>query len=427
MKNSTRAKKLHQVSEHHLIIGVDIGSEKNYARAMNWRGEEYTKKAFFFPNNEKGFLLLIKWIEEIQARSGLTEVIIGCEPTGVYWLCFKQYLTKKGFKIVTVNTLHVHRSKELDDNSPSKDDKKDPRVIADLVREGRFFEPYDPQGDYAEIRSLFNVRESVVKNMARARNRMQAWLRRNFPEYLNCYSKYDSKGGLAVLEIASLPRDVYELGVDGILLLWKSKKMRGTGGRKKAEKLVEAAAANMWLDYCAAEKVAFLYILEDFRRNSERLEELDRKLEEQVRRLPNVDKLLSIRGVGMQTVVGFIAEVGDVNRFSDPKQLVKLAGLNAINNESCKKVGEHRISKRGRSALGRVMYEAAGSLIAWNSAFKALQVKYTTRTTNPLKRRQARVVVACKALRIFHAILRKGVDFDPSKVIHDPAAGMMPA
>jgi transposase len=72
-------------------------------------------------------------------------------------------------------------------------------------------------------------------------------------------------------------------------------------------------------------------------RNSERLEELDRKLEEQVRRLPNVDKLLSIRGVGMQTVVGFIAEVGDVNRFSDPKQLVKLAGLNAINNESCKR------------------------------------------------------------------------------------------
>ena len=63
-----------------------------------------------------------------------------------------------------MNTLHVHRSKELDDNSPSKDDKKDPRVIADLVREGRFFEPYDPQGDYAEIRSLFNVRESVEEH-----------------------------------------------------------------------------------------------------------------------------------------------------------------------------------------------------------------------------------------------------------------------
>ena len=53
MKNSTRAKKLHQVSEHHLIIGVDIGSEKNYARAMNWRGEEYTKKGFLLPQQRK--------------------------------------------------------------------------------------------------------------------------------------------------------------------------------------------------------------------------------------------------------------------------------------------------------------------------------------------------------------------------------------
>ena len=38
---------------------------------------------------------------------------------------------QKGFKIVTVNTLHVHRSKELMITPASKDDKKDPRVIAD--------------------------------------------------------------------------------------------------------------------------------------------------------------------------------------------------------------------------------------------------------------------------------------------------------
>ena len=31
--------------------------------------------------------------------------------------------------------VHVHKTKELDDNSPSKDDRKDPRVIAGLVKE----------------------------------------------------------------------------------------------------------------------------------------------------------------------------------------------------------------------------------------------------------------------------------------------------
>ena len=225
---------MHQVSEHHLIIGVDIGSEKVYARAMNWRGEEYTKKRLlFFPNNEKGFLLLIKWIEEIQARSGLREVIIGCGAHGcVYWLRLQTVSDQKGLQ----DCYGEHTSMSIDRRSwmitpQAKDDKKDPRVIADLVGKDVSLNR-DPQGDYAEIRSPFNVRESVVKNMARARNRMQAWLRRNFPEYLNCYSKYDSKGGLAVLEIASLPRDVYELGVDGILLLWKSK----DAGHRRQEK-----------------------------------------------------------------------------------------------------------------------------------------------------------------------------------------------
>ncbi|MFC7558955.1 hypothetical protein ACFQ5D_13520 [Paenibacillus farraposensis] len=35
----------------------------------------------------------------------------------------------------------MHNSKELEDNSPAKNDYKDARVIADLVRNGRYSEP----------------------------------------------------------------------------------------------------------------------------------------------------------------------------------------------------------------------------------------------------------------------------------------------
>lgn len=45
-------------------------------------------------------------------------------------------------KPVHVNPHHVHKSKELDDNNPSKDDRKDPKTIAALVNEGRFNYPY---------------------------------------------------------------------------------------------------------------------------------------------------------------------------------------------------------------------------------------------------------------------------------------------
>lgn len=46
-----------------------------------------------------------------------------------------------------------------------------------------------------------------------------------------------------------------------------------------------------------------------------------------------MEKLLAIKGVGMSTVIGFVAEVGDIGRFTDPKQIQKLAGLEIVKNE----------------------------------------------------------------------------------------------
>lgn len=416
MSNSTRSNKLKQVSDSTMVVGVDIGSEKNYARAMDWRGQEYTKKAFFFRNHEDGFESFIGWMEDLKAKSGKKDVLIGCEPTAGYWLRFQKYLVDRKYKLVLVNTLHVHRTKELDDNSPSKDDKKDPRVIADLVREGRFSEPYIAEDSYGEIRSLYKDKESIQKEQNRVANQIQDWLYRHFPEYLKCYSDFDAKGGLALLEVAPMPSDVYKLGVEGILQVWRDAGLRHVGGRKKAEQLYEAAATNQWFDEFAGERIRIKYLLEDYKRNRERLEEINRQLEERIREVPNVDKLLAIPGVGMGTVIGFIAEVGDVSRFTDGRQLVKYAGMNPTNNESCKKVGEHRISKCGRKILRKVMYEAAGALTRWNSAFRSLAHKYISREDNPLNARQTRVAVGCKALRVFYAILSKGIDFDPEKV-----------
>ena len=85
-------------------------------------------------------------------------VIPGMEPTGHYWFNLGAYLQDNGMKPVHVNPHHVKKSKELDDNNPNKNDRKDPKTIAALVNEGRFSYPYIPTGVYAEIRSLSNLR-----------------------------------------------------------------------------------------------------------------------------------------------------------------------------------------------------------------------------------------------------------------------------
>ncbi|VRU07968.1 transposase [Streptococcus pneumoniae] len=95
------------------------------------------------------------------------------EPTGHYWLNLAHLLKENNIKFVSVNPLHVKRSKELDDNSPTKNDVKDAKVIAQLVKDGRYAEPTIPRGIYAELRvakklrDLLNVDLQVVQGHSR--------------------------------------------------------------------------------------------------------------------------------------------------------------------------------------------------------------------------------------------------------------------
>ena len=52
--NYTQNHKIAQVTESTLVVGVDIGSERHYARAFDWRGLELTRKAFPFSNSLEG-------------------------------------------------------------------------------------------------------------------------------------------------------------------------------------------------------------------------------------------------------------------------------------------------------------------------------------------------------------------------------------
>ena len=142
-------------------------------------------------------------------------------------------------------------------------------------------------------------------------------------------------------------------------------------------------------------------------------------IEEKLREIPYIDKLLEIKGIGMTTVCGFIAEVGDIRRFDNPKQLQKLAGYAIVSNNSGKHNGESHISYRGRKRLRYVLYEAAISVIGKNMEFKEIHHYYRSREKNPLKKMQSVIAVACKLIRIFYMIMTKGIDYDGAKMLGD--------
>ena len=63
----------------------------------------------------------LRWTEELMKKTEMKKVIVGCEPTGCYWLTFQKFLHEHDILLVTVNPFTVNRSKELDDNSPEKE------------------------------------------------------------------------------------------------------------------------------------------------------------------------------------------------------------------------------------------------------------------------------------------------------------------
>lgn len=189
---------------------------------------------------------------------------------------------------------------------------------------------------------------------------------------------------------------------------------------KRAKALVSAAEHSIGSkEGPEAARIELKNLLNDLEVYASRLEELLWSIEEKLKEIPYIDKLMAIKGIGLITVSGFIAEAGDIRRFDNPKQLQKLAGYAIVANESGKHNGESRISYRGRKRLRYVLYEAAISLIGKNEQFREIHEYYRGRKENPLKKMQSVVAVACKVIRVFYVILTKGVDYDAEKLMRD--------
>ena len=142
-------------------------------------------------------------------------------------------------------------------------------------------------------------------------------------------------------------------------------------------------------------------------------------VERLTKEIPGFEKLLEIKGIGLVTAAGFIAEIGDIKRFSHPKQIQKLAGLSLKENSSGKHKGKTTICKRGRKRLRYYLTFGMMPLLSKNEEFRALHEYYTSRKENPLKKMQSLVALSNKLIRIFYAILTKNVAYDPQKMMSD--------
>ena len=421
----TKNDKLTFISDDMLILGCDIGSETHYVRGIDARGRELGKNAYSFSNSTEGFQSAKDWAVNLAAVNGKKQIVLGLEPTGHYWFCLAAWMVSNGISVVQVNPYAVKQTKELEDNSQLKDDRKDPKLIANLVKDGNYGMPYLPEGLYADLRRLSMFRDQLAEDRIRNINRLHREMKIYFPEYMDAFGKLDGAFTLEILKKAPFPKDILALGAEGLKTIWHEAKLRGRGyGR--ADEIIRYAGKSVGLAEGAdAGREAVRWFAEKTAELTKQLAETERTLHCKCREIPHTGNILEINGVGENILAGIVAEMGDIERFDDVKEIQKLSGMGLVGCSSGKHKGETKISRRGRKKLRYWLFQAAKSAVSHAEEFKKIHAYYTARAENPLKKMQSLIVVACKILRIIYTILKTGTKYNPEKMLKDiklPAA-----
>lgn len=396
-----QTKKLKSVNSNTLLATVDMGKDSfsGYARCPD-RSE---LRSSDFANNLGGFTRFWEKLVRTQQAHGLEQMVLGFESTGPYAEPLMHFLKGKPVRLVQVNPMHTKRVKELNGNSPNKTDRKDPRVIADIIELGHGLTVVIPEGAAADLRRLTHARERAIKRRNALYNQLHDLVFISFPEFLQVMKDVKTKSAQYLLRHHPGPADVMALNLAQLTKILK-RVSRGQLGADRAQDLFEAAHSSVGI--CEGrfgiylEMQAILEAIEACNRLEEQLEgEMTRYLED----ISYSHLLLSMKGLGTVTVAGLVGEVADFAHFDTQKELLKYAGLDLFEISSGKHRGQRRISKRGRPLLRKLLYFAALNTVRKGGI---MHEHYQKHLAKGMLGNKALVAIARKLLGIMLAMVR---------------------
>lgn len=144
--------------------------------------------------------------------------------------------------------------------------------------------------------------------------------------------------------------------------------------------------------------------------------EIERQIAELIENNPRLRRehelLTSIKGIAHDTAVTVMAEVGNVARFHDARQLAAFAGLTPKNNQSGTSVNKKtHLSKCGNARLRSATFYPAMVAIRYNPIVRA----FAERLRKAGKTNMEIIGAAMrKLIHIIYGVLSSGMPFDPN-------------
>lgn len=316
------------------FIGLDVHAETIAVAAAEPAGE--VRSLGVIPNRVESIRKLLKKLGPVKQL----RVCYEAGPTGyvVYW-----QLTALGVKceVVAPTLVPVKAGDRV------KTDRRDALKLARSYRAGDLTPVWVPDAAHEALRDLVRAREAAKKDQLRARHRLGKFLLRH----------------------GRRPPTVMKAWTQAHLAWVKS-----------AVHFDQPAQEATLLDY-----------IHEVDHVATRIERLESAIDAAVALAPVrmravIEALQALRGVALVTAVTIAAEVGELTRFTKPRQLMGYSGAVASEDSSGQRTRRGGITKAGNAHLRRVIIEAAWAY------------RYRPAVGAALKKRQATVSAEVKEI-----------------------------
>jgi transposase len=385
------------------FICIDVGKNNHWANVMTPDGEILVDP-FPFSNDDKGYKKFYKAVTPYLSKNHL----VGMEDTDHYGYNLIDSLFEHHATVSMINPISTDAMCKASLKS-TKTDKEDTKLIGSVLLNPKLYRILEVHtAQVTEMRELTRYHHTMQETATRYKEQLQKSLDLVFPELNTIFSSKYAPTCIRLLETYQSAESIAHADIRTLRNILKPKGLRGKTVSFSVEQLKQLAKnsvghSNMILEM---EIRHLVQIIKDIDSN---LEEVDKKIEEYSISLNS--PILQIPGISHFSCVSILTELGDINNFSDPRQITSFAGVNPIVYQSGQfNASMTRISKTGSKYLRKTLYQIILPVIRFNPTFKSY---YDKKISEGKSFRCAEGHCVRKLIRVIYHIQSTGEQFSP--------------
>ena len=383
-------------------VGIDIAKQNHYASIVNTNTGEVIEKPFLVTNNSNGFEFLLSKLKQFDK----SDILIGLESTAHYGNNLIFYFHQKGYKIGLINPIQTATLRKSNIRKV-KNDKVDSLLIAQALSLGYYHLLSDNDIELIEVKSLCRFHKELKDKASSAKIQLDSYVDQLFPE-LNDFFKgnLDINTAYELLKEYQDPLTISKVNLTKLtnLLL---KASRGKYDKQRAIELKRLASKSVGINNSAL-CIQIKMTINQIELLESQIKDIEKQVKEFIEKNDNV--ITSIPGISFMTAAIIISEIGDINRFDNPNQVLAFAGLDpSVKQSGTFNASSTRMSKRGSPLLRYALILGANNTRLHTKTFGDY---YNTKISQGKLHYNALGHCAGKLVRTIFYMLKNNVSFN---------------